>query len=334
MLAYPSSALLLQSAPAGDGQTVLYLAIIIVMIALFGAAAELINRGTEKLEEVVGQGMAGGVILGFMSSLPELIFVLIAIGKGSTEVALGSAIGGNIILFTLGMGMVGITYFMKWRSPLRMKEDYRIEVFFLFIANLSLMALLVYGRLDAVSGVLLLAIYVAYLLYRYLKVHERVVTHARTREGRRLIMHGAAYFTVGIAVVVLLSDEFIKYILAVSGALGISALFLSIVITPIAADLPEQLSAYRLSVSSRGGGSTALVGFIGSKLQNNTVLLGAIGLLSATAVKTSAAFTEFALVIIINFIAIAAIYHGRLTRRNGMVLVLLYFVAIASAFTL
>ncbi len=315
-----------------SGTLPIELVIILVLLAAFGIAAELINRGTERFEKVVGQGMAGGVILGFMSSLPELIFVLVAIGKGSASVALGSAIGGNIILFTIGIGVVGITYFMKWKKPLKMKDDYKTEVLFLLVSNLSLILLVIYGKLDYISGVLLLLIYAIYLAYRYMHAHSRTMASLRTKKGRRAALGGIVYFSTGIIVVTILSDVFIHYIITFAGMIGVSALFLSIVITPIAADLPEQLSAYRMSVSSEGGGSTALVGFIGSKLQNNTVLLGAIGILSAVTVRSSSSLTAFLLVIGINFIAIATIYRGTLTFRNGVFLAALYFIAVATAF--
>src|SRR5271154_5038266 len=118
----------------------------------FALAAEFIAIGTEKIEPLIGQGMAGGVVLGLIGALPETIFVVIATLKGSYTIALGSALGGNIILFTLGIGIIGIVYTLKWKRPIQMKEDYEIEVRFLLFSTLVLIVLLVYGTLNLISG--------------------------------------------------------------------------------------------------------------------------------------------------------------------------------------
>ena len=327
--AYIAVILLNSDIPPGLLQDILIMAGILIV---FGVAAEFITKGTEKMEALLGQGMAGGLILGFMSALPETIFVIIASTSGYYTVAIATALGGNVLLFTLGMGLIVVSYFSKWKKNIALKEDYHVDVAFLVISTFALLMLLVYGRLDVISGSLLLLIYVAYAAYRLIQARTRIVFHMRAKESRKILLEGFLFMLVGVAIIALLSRYFISDIIAVAGILAIPAIFLALVITPIAADLEELISAYKLARGTTGGGSTAIVSFIGGKLENNTVLVGIIGLLAAAPVLIGAVAPEFIAVMIINAIALAILSRGKFTYVQGIAMIVLYFAVILAIF--
>ncbi len=308
--------------------------ILVALLAVFAIAAELIVKGTQRFEAMLGQGMAGGVILGSISSLPETIFVIVAVAGGSYSVAIGAALGGNIILFTLGIGLIGVIYFSRWGKDVALKEDYRIDISFLMLSTLAILLLLLYGRLDAASGILLCLVYVVYIAYRYSKAHSRLLVHMKSREGRAALLKALGLMVLGVVMIALLSDYFIGEITGIAGALAIPAIWLSLVLAPIGADAAELISSYRLARASRGGGSTAVVSFIGSKLENNTILLGIIGLAATAPVYLRSAAPEVIGVLAINAIAIAIFSRGRVSRLQGVALVALYFAVLALAFIL
>ncbi|MDE1823081.1 MAG: sodium:calcium antiporter [Candidatus Micrarchaeota archaeon] len=307
---------------------------IIIVIAGFGIAAELVARATGKLEPLLDQGMTGGVILGLLGALPETMFVIIAMLHGSNDIALGSALGGNVILFTLGIGVVGIVYMMKWKKPVLMKEDYHVESIFLMIATIAMVALLFYGKLGRLSGTLMILIYAVYIGYRYYKSRAMIERNTSSQAAQRTILEGAALLAAGTIIVLLLSETFVHLLTDLSGVLSVPPIWLALVISPLAAELEENLGAYRIATKTHGGGSTAIVSFVGGKLQNNTMLLGIIGLLSASPVALNGALSAFVAVIAINVIALWAINRGRISFMNGMLFVLLYFVTIAATFYL
>lgn len=120
--------------------------------------------GTDELEDYLGQGISGGIILGFLTALPETIFVVVASIGGQYDVALGSAVGGNVLLFTLGIGLVGIVYKLKWRTSLVLSEEYKVENKFLILSTLVVILVLLYGKLDVITGLILISIYVYYVV--------------------------------------------------------------------------------------------------------------------------------------------------------------------------
>lgn len=307
---------------------------IALALAGFFVAAELTAKGVESLEPIMGQGMAGGVILGLLGALPETVFVIIATLSSSYKVALGSALGGNIILFTLGIGLVGIAHSLKWKRPIFMKEDYKIELYFLLASTVLLVALMFYGSLDKISGSALFLLYVIYVSYRYAVARSKMDGRFSRIKRRKLIAEGSVYIGAGMVIVLLLSGTFVSAISDVSSMIGISPLWLALVISPLAADIDENISANRITMRQVGGGSTAIVSFVGGKLQNNTVLLGLIGLLSANSVAIGGAMFDFGAVVVINLLAIAVILRGRLDYKESILLVMAYVVVIAAAFVL
>ncbi|MFX1513345.1 MAG: sodium:calcium antiporter, partial [Promethearchaeota archaeon] len=63
-----------------------------IFLILMSIAAILISEGAEILEKVFGIGFVGAVILGFITTAPELVFVIVAASRVETyEVAVGSA---------------------------------------------------------------------------------------------------------------------------------------------------------------------------------------------------------------------------------------------------
>ncbi len=301
-------------------------------LAGFFVAAEFTSKGVENFEPVMGQGMAGGVVLGLLGALPETVFVIIATLSSSYQVALGSALGGNIILFTLGIGLIGIAHALKWKKPIDMKDDYKIELYFLFASTVLLVALMFYGSLDKASGSVLIALYLVYVAYRYAVARSKADKRLTRDRKRKLLLEGGACITAGLIIVLALSSVFVNAISGISHMIGISPLWLALVISPLAADINENISANRITMRKVGGGSTAIVSFIGGKLQNNTVLLGLIGILSASSVAVGGAFWDFIAVILVNLLAIAVILRGRLDYRESMLLVIAYLVVIAVAF--
>ena len=307
---------------------------VIAAIIGFGIAAELTSIGTDHIEPLIGQGMTGGVVLGLLGALPETIFVIIATLSSNYQIALGSALGGNIILFTLGIGIVGVVYSYKWKKPVVMKEDYKIELYFLLASTAILAAVIIYGAIDRISGLILFLVYFVYLAYRYSHAHNRIVFHANTERGRGIFIKGGSYLLAGTIIVFALSGIFVNAIVVFSKSIGISPLWLALVISPLAADFDENISANRIAMKNRGGGSTAIVSFIGSKLQNNTMLLGLIGLLAAQSVMIGSARVEFIAVIIVNLLAIAVIVREKLTYRESLLLILAYAIVIGAAYVL
>lgn len=285
-------------------------------------SAELLAKGADELEGFLGQGITGGIVLGLLTALPETIFVIIASLEGSFEVALGSAIGGNVLLFTLGIGLVGLFYSLKWKTSLEISGEYEIENRFLLLSTIAMILILIYGRLDIISGLLLISLYVIYVAYRITKFSKM-----DSKSERKDVKKPVLFLLVGGILLVFLSHYFVEYINVVASILKVPAVWLSLVISPIAGELEEKLSAFRLIQISKSGGSLSILSFVGSKIENGTVLLGIIGLFNNFSLYH--ALPEYISALVANLIALYVLYDKRLKLNESLVLIILYAIIIA-----
>jgi len=96
----------------------------------------------------------------------------------------------------------------------------------------------------------------------------------RGKIDRGELAKSSVLIILGAIIILVLSNFFVEVINELARSLNVSSVWLSMVISPIAAELEEKISAYKLTISSKGGGSIAVYSFIGSKIENNTLLLG------------------------------------------------------------
>ena len=292
---------------------------IIITFVFLALSAELIARGTERLEKFMGQGMAGGIIMGLLTALPETIFVIVAVLRNEPYVALGSAIGGNVLLFTFGIGFLGLYFYLKWRRNLVIQEDYAVEHKFLIITTIALALIILYGRLNLFTAVPLLSIYLYYATYRVRKFTKEDSGDVDEKE----VLKASLYLVVGAFLLVIFSEPFIDQIVLLSEQIGIPAIWLALIITPLAGELEETISAIRLTHASINGGSLAIFDFVGSKIENATVLLAIIGLFSDISIMPG--ITELLATVIANIMAILILMDKKLGVKESLSLLFIYF---------
>ncbi len=297
---------------------------IVILVALI-IAAELLAKGTENMESKFGQGIAGGVILGFLTALPETVITIYALLNKEYGEALGSAIGGNVILFTLGIGLVGLIYSFSWNKPLKMNYDYKIENNFLIVNTILLVIIIFYGRFDLFTAIALSSIYIFYLAYRVKKGGEKDKNNVN-------LTRSIIELTIGTILILSFSDIFVKCIVAISEEFNLPITWTSLLLTPIAAELEEKISGIRLAMDNPNGGSLAIVSFVGSKIENSTLLLGLIGFFTPYSFHNS--LPELISAIIANAIGIFILLDGKVTKYESIFLIVLYFIIIYLDFIL
>ncbi|MDT7901751.1 MAG: sodium:calcium antiporter [Acidianus sp.] len=284
-------------------------------------AAELLARGTENMERKLGQGIAGGVILGFLTALPETVITVYALLNREYEVAIGSAIGGNVILFTLGIGLVGLIYSFSWNRFLTMNYDYNVENNFLILNTIILAIIVFYGRFNILTAIVLSSIYIFYIFYRIKKGKDEKENDKITNLSKSVIE-----LVIGAILILAFSDLFVKCIVAISKEFNLPVAWTSLLITPIAAELEEKISGIRLAMRNLNGGSLAIVSFVGSKIENSTLLLGLIGFFTSYSFYNS--LPELISAVIANVIGIGILLDGKVTKYESVILIALYFIII------
>ncbi len=298
--------------------------LIIISASLF-LLAELLSRATEDLEVLFGQGLAGGVITGIITALPETIVVVESILDNKMSVAISTSIGGNVILFTFGIGIISLVYSIKWKKDLKMKEDYNVEQRFLLFSTILLSIAILIGYLNVILSVLFILLYVYYVAYRIKHKPRRDLDKEEVNIKKDVLM-----IVISSVLIVFLARPLVDTIVQFSTELGISPAWFSLFFIPILSDAEELVTGIRLALSKNSEmGSTALVSLIGSKIENGTMLLGIIGLLAWTPIKITSLTVELLTVAIINVVSMIVLLDGNVKKWESLTLLLAYFVVIA-----
>ncbi|WP_338599246.1 sodium:calcium antiporter [Sulfolobus tengchongensis] len=294
---------------------------LIALIILISVSASLMARGTEELEKTFGKGIAGGLILGFINSLPETIIVLFAVLNGSYDIALGSALGGNILLFTLGIGFVSILYYAKYKSgTISLDKDINIEYNSFLMALVIFIVAIIYGRLNYYIAIFLLSPYVYYVYRRYKNYRSEIKIGGNT-------IRGLTYVLAGGLPLIFISKYFITTIIDVATIFKMSPILLAVLITPIAAELEENLTAIKLILDSPSSATTALMNFIGSKLENMTLLLSIIGLSQTISLRPSLLY--LLLIVAVSVLTLGIIRDRNIKINEGLSLFGIYALSVA-----
>jgi cation:H+ antiporter len=317
----------------------------VFLLILMSVAAELIVKGAEILEHKFGSVFVGAIVLGFITTFPELLFVIIAVLAMEQQIALGSAIGGNILLFTLGYGLVITLAYLRHREMVTLPKTIHDDLLYLLFASLFLLfATLFDGILDLFDALVLTTLDVIYVIHQL--VEARNLTLAKVREEaydehidyETVVLTRKNYFNsfllllIGGILILIVAEPFVHSISVLSVEFGISALFLALVISPFASEMPEKISAYILTYKSMKGAEMAISNFVGSKVQNNTLLFGLMTLTSIIAfgegISTNNEVVSMLFMVLTTIVGVIVTYDLKLNKKEGIGVLTLYFLVI------
>lgn len=293
----------------------------LVLLALGG---DSIVKAASGLAQRFGASpfVAGLLLVAFGTSLPELVVNVRAFAVGAEDLALGNAVGSNIVNVGLTLGLAALA------APLLVRARV-LSPLLVLLAVVSL-ALIVFG-LDGViarwEGALMLLGFVgvlAFLLRAARRetepVREAIAGYAMTRTG--LFLNALRVVFAGVALYY--GARWIVGAAPVLGAgLGWSPLLVGLLPVAIGTALPEVAAA--IVAARRGQGDMVLGHVLGSSLFNLLVVVGGMAALRPIALPES--FVKLELPAAIAFVLVLyPMLRGDLTlsRREGGILLVAF----------
>lgn len=261
----------------------------LVLLALGG---DSIIKGASGLARHFGLSplVAGLLLVAFGTSLPELAINLQAIARGQSELALGNAVGSNIVNFglTLGAAALAAPLLVQWRalSPLLL----------CLMGGTAVTIVLGWdGRLGRIDGWVMLAAFFAVVALAIARTRDESVQltqrlEAFTHTGSDL---GLNLVRFGIAVVLLYfgSRWVVGSAPAIGERFGLLPLMTGLLPVAIGSALPEVAAA--VMAARRGQGDMVVGHVIGSSLFNLLLIVGGMAAWSTLALPVT--FVRFEL---------------------------------------
>ncbi|MBI2548982.1 calcium/sodium antiporter [Candidatus Woesearchaeota archaeon] len=281
----------------------------------------------------------GLVIVGFGTSMPELIVSLVSAVTGNTDLLLGNVVGSNIVNIGLILGLSALIYPLAIRTKTLMHEmAFMITAAFLFLIlgnDWYLFRTNVYS-FTLVDGVIFLVGFSIFIYYivrsaqhqRKAIVHEfsEEYTHTHPLWKNILLMVG------GILMLFIGGRLFIYGATALTTLLGISQTFIGLTLVALGTSLPELFTTIVAAMKKE---TDIVVGnIIGSNIFNIFLVLGVTTLVTEITINPMILFVDALIMVFFTllFMVFATTYR-EINRVEGGILVLLYIIYMIYLFT-
>ena len=293
-------------------------------LILLVVGGELLVRGASALAVRAGISplVVGLTVVSMATSAPELAVTTGAVLSGESELAIGNVIGSNIANILLVLGVSAIVLPLGIRRQL-----VRIDVPFLIVLGLVLLALSVDGNISMLDGGLLLLAWVG---------HTAMSVWLSKRGDISVPVEGDAppnvsslvallFVAAGVGLLVGGANLLVTGAVSIATGLGVSSLVIGLTVVAIGTSLPE-LVASIIAVRQRQG-DLAVGNAIGSCLANIGLVLGVPSVISSGGlpVPGSVLSIDLPLMVATSAVLLPVIYTGaRIGRREGVMFVTLY----------
>ena len=241
---------------------------LVAMLFVILAASELFTNALEHLGQKlnISDGVTGSVFAAIGTALPETMVPLLALFAGTRnvnlneEIGVGAILGAPLMLSTLTTCLMALAILPRRGmvghvSPER-SGFVRDLNFFLCAFVLAAAAMYIPQEARYLRGALSFALVLTYFIYIMLtlRASEKLVEDGHGTEAEeKMFLSRIGLPTnlptillqlgVGLGLLVLGAKGFISGMEGVSHLLGVSALLLSLLIIPIATELPEKVNS-------------------------------------------------------------------------------------------
>ncbi|MCB1473325.1 MAG: calcium/sodium antiporter [Rhodobiaceae bacterium] len=297
-------------------------AMIVAGLLLLLAGGEALVRGAVALALRLGVSplMIGLTVVGFGTSMPELVTSIQAGAVGSPGIAIGNIVGSNIANILLILGIAALL------APIAINRGALLRDGAFMIGSALLFAGLCYaGRLGAFAGVTLLASLAGYLLLLWRQERSKPASELDTQVSEAVaITRGSLAYALaltlgGIAVLVLGARLLVFGSIDLARDLGISETVIGLTVVAIGTSLPELATSVVAAIRKQP--DVAFGNIVGSNIFNVLGIAGVLALVTPVDVPAPMLATDIPIMLAVSAALVFVAWTGsRIVRLEGALL--------------
>ena len=267
---------------------------VVLALLLLVLASDAFTNAVEWIGALFGltRSATGAIVAAISSSLPETMVAFIALvllaDRSSQDIGIGAVIGAPLMLSTVVFSIIGIGSIALGRKHDSVEAPTRPII--VGLALFSCTFALVIGAsfaptfaMRVAAAVLAIGAYAGYLVYLLrLRVVESDETAARLRIAPRAQRPALALVILQVVIAAALTAVaarwFVASLASLSAAVAVAPLLVSIVLTPIATELPEMVNSF---IWMRRDLDDLALGNVIGAMMFQTSIAGAIGMLAS-----------------------------------------------------
>ncbi|MFA6313493.1 MAG: hypothetical protein WCV99_22075 [Sterolibacterium sp.] len=293
-----------------------YLALLLG-VACAGLGGELFVRGAIGLAHLarVSPGIVGATVAAFATSSPELSVSISSAMAGEPQIALGDALGSNVVnvalILALALAISGIQ-----SSRESVKRDFPVALLIPIITGV----LFLDGELSRLDGLLMLSMFLTWLAAAVIDARkQRSAAQSVLGEHRRGRV--AVACVAGLMLLVAAGKLIVVGARGLALAFGLDEFIIGATIVAIGTSMPEL--ATTIIAKLRGHDEIGLGTILGSNIFNGIFIVA----IAATIHPIVVDWREVAATLVFGLAALVFTYpsrQGLIERRRGVLLLVLY----------
>ena len=269
--------------------------------------------------------MIGLTLVGFGTSMPELVTSLIAAFEEAPGITVGNVVGSNIANILLILGITALI------APLAVApQAFRRDSSALALATFACVLAVLHGQVDHWIGIVFVSMLAGYIVWAYLGEKNSGDAQAQWHEqaAERPAGHGGLVMSltltaIGIVVTVVGAKLLVDGAIALASEAGMSQTVIGLTVVAVGTSLPELVAC--VVAALRGHADVAIGNIIGSGIYNVLGILGVTAAVHPIMVPDEVARLDVWVMAGATLLLLAFLRTGwRLRRWEGGVFALLY----------
>ena len=303
-----------------------YLLILFGLAGLFLGGDWLVRGGAAiALRFALPPLLIGLTVVGFGTSMPELLVSVDAALRGAPDIAVGNIVGSNIANVLLIVGLTALIW------PIRVAGGtLRRDTAIMMLAGVALIPLFIAGGIGRLTGALLLAGLIAFLIHAYRSSSPDDPGDVPEIAPQPL-WKSIGLVIVGLVALILGARFLVTGAVSIARDFGISEAFIGLTIVAVGTSLPELATS--LVAAFKRHSEIAIGNVVGSNIFNVLGILGVTAMVEPIHVAPRfAAFDLPVMIVVSGVLTVLLLTRPVIGRIVGAGLLLAYAAYIVAAF--
>ena len=292
---------------------------IIIIIAILGYSADKFVSSSLAISQYLKWSpiITGTVLIGFATTIPEIMVSIIAIKNSHINLALGNAFGSYITNIGLVVGICAIIKPIVLETSLLKKE------LPLLLASLFITILLILDQsLGMLDSILLL---IALSITLFLLFNKATITKS-ARISAYKTPYAILIFATSFTMIILSSNYLVDNAIIIAKLLNASELTIGLTIVAVGTSIPELATSIACILKKQN--SMAIGNIIGSNILVLLMIVALPGIFNPSKISAVLIWRDATMMIVITLTFWLFIYNGKnkavISRTEGFVLLSMF----------
>ena len=258
--------------------------------------------------------VVGAVVLGFGTSMPEMLTSLSAALAGAPGIAIGNVLGSNIANIALILGVAAVIAAIPADTA-----GFEDRLWLVVATVMGIAVILIGASIGRIEGAILLGALAIYLWRALGRDADNEPVPEIPDLGLGVM---AAYLLAGLGTLIAGAWLLVEGATGIARGLGVSETLIGLTIVAIGTSLPELATS--VIAARRGEAGLALGNILGSNVFNILAILGLTAVIVPIPVPSDLSLVDLALVAGTAALLLVALATGRIGRGMGVLFLAVY----------